>query len=60
LNTLLNPAMLVCIKVVRLNTGGIPATETNINVQMMLHYVNQNGPCAGYKYDQRPGLALKK
>ena len=37
-----------------------PATETDINVQMMLHYVDQNGPCAGYKYDQRPGLALRK
>jgi len=37
-----------------------PATETDINVQMMLHYVNQNGPCAGYKYDQRPGLSLRK
>ena len=37
-----------------------PATETDINVQMMLHYVNQNGPCAAYKYDQRPGLGLRK
>jgi alkylated DNA repair dioxygenase AlkB len=37
-----------------------PATDTDINVQMMLHYVNQNGPCAGYKYDQRPGLSLRK
>lgn len=37
-----------------------PATETDINVQMMLHYVNQNGPNAGYKYDQRQGLSLKK
>jgi hypothetical protein len=37
-----------------------PATDTDINVQMMLHYVDQNGPCAAYKYDKRPGLALRK
>jgi hypothetical protein len=37
-----------------------PATETDINVQMMLHYVNQNGPYSNYKYDQRPGLGLRK
>lgn len=37
-----------------------PATETDINVQMMLHYVRQDGPNASYKFDRRPGLGLKK
>lgn len=36
-----------------------PATETKVNVQMMLHYVNQDGPNAAYKYDQRSGLSEK-
>lgn len=33
-----------------------PATDTEVNVQFMLHYVNQNGPNAHYKFDQRPGV----
>jgi hypothetical protein len=37
-----------------------PATDTDINVQMMLHYVNQNGPNADHKFDRRPGLSLRK
>lgn len=37
-----------------------PAIDTDINVQMMLHYVRQNGPNADYKFDKRPGLALRK
>jgi hypothetical protein len=37
-----------------------PATETDINVQMMLHYVRQDGPNADHKFDKRPGLGLKK
>ena len=38
----------------------VPATDTDINVQMMLHYVNQNGPNADHKFDTRPGLSLRK
>lgn len=34
------------------------ATDTDINVQMMLHYVNQNGPNASYKLDRRPQISL--
>ncbi|MGH7782075.1 MAG: hypothetical protein ACREQR_19840 [Candidatus Binataceae bacterium] len=26
--------------------------------QVFLHYVDQNGPCADWKYDKRPGLAI--
>lgn len=37
-----------------------PATETDVNVQFMLHYVKQDGPNADYKFDKRPGLGLKK
>jgi hypothetical protein len=37
-----------------------PATDTDINVQMMLHYVNQKGPSANYRYDKRPALGLSK
>lgn len=35
------------------------ATETDINVQIMLHYVNQNGPYADHKFDRRLGLSLR-
>lgn len=34
------------------------AVDTNINVQVMLHYVNKNGPNAGYKFDERESLGL--
>lgn len=34
------------------------ATETDINVQIMLHYVNKNGPYAEYKYDCRDKLSV--
>jgi hypothetical protein len=30
--------------------------DQDITVQFMLHYVNQNGPNAEYKWDKRPGL----
>jgi hypothetical protein len=30
--------------------------DTDINVQFMLHFVNKQGPNAGYKWDKRPGL----
>jgi len=36
------------------------AINTDINVQVMLHYVDKNGPCTGYKFDQRPSLGLRK
>ena len=34
------------------------AIDTDINVQVMLHYFNKNGPNAGYKFDQRQALGL--
>jgi len=34
------------------------AVDTELNVQIMLHYVNQNGPNAAFKWDKRPGLGL--
>jgi hypothetical protein len=36
------------------------AIDIDINVQVMLHYVNKNGPNTGYKFDQRQSLGLKK
>lgn len=33
-------------------------TETDINVQVMLHYVRQDGPNAHHKFDQRQNLGL--
>lgn len=36
------------------------AVDTDINVQVMLHYVDKNGPNAGYKLDKRASLGLKK
>lgn len=34
------------------------AVDTDFNVQVMLHYVDKNGPSAGYKFDARPALGL--
>jgi hypothetical protein len=34
------------------------AVDTDINVQVMLHYVDKSGPNAGYKFDTRPSLGL--
>lgn len=34
------------------------AVDTDINVQIMLHYVDKNGPNAGYKFDGRTSLAI--
>jgi hypothetical protein len=36
------------------------ANETDINVQMMLHYVDQKGPSAHHKFDKRATLGLRK
>ena len=30
------------------------------NAQVFLHYVDQNGPYAEFKYDKRPGLSFKR
>lgn len=30
--------------------------DQDVTVQFMLHYVNQDGPCAEYKFDKRPGI----
>jgi len=37
----------------------LPALETDVNVQFMLHYVRQDGPNADHKFDKRPRLGLK-
>lgn len=34
------------------------AIDTEINVQFMMHYVDQNGPNAAFKWDKRPALGL--
>jgi hypothetical protein len=34
------------------------AIDTELNAQIMLHYVNQNGPNASFKWDQRLGLGM--
>ena len=36
------------------------AVDTDFNVQVMLHYVNKNGPNAGHKFDHRQTLGLNK
>ena len=36
------------------------AVDTDFNVQVMLHYVDKNGPNAGYKFDKRASLGLDK
>ena len=36
------------------------AKETDVNVQVMLHYVNAKGPNADFKFDRRPSLSVKK
>lgn len=30
--------------------------DQDVTVQFMIHYVNQDGPYAGYKWDKRPGI----
>ena len=34
------------------------ADKTEVNAQFMLHYVDQEGPNAGYKFDRRPELGM--
>lgn len=34
--------------------------EGEQNAQVFLHYVDQNGPHAEYKYDKRPGLSFER
>lgn len=34
--------------------------DTEINAQIMLHYVDKNGPNAGYKFDKRAKLGLNR
>lgn len=36
------------------------AVDTEINVQFMMHYVDQNGPNAEFKWDKRPRLGLER
>jgi hypothetical protein len=35
------------------------AVDTDINVQVMLHYVDKNGPNAMYKFDERSSIGVK-
>lgn len=35
------------------------AEHTDINVQIMLHYVDKNGPNVGYKFDRRASLGVR-
>ena len=37
-----------------------PAVETDVNVQVMLHYVDKYGPNAAYKFDQRQSLGTMR
>jgi hypothetical protein len=36
------------------------AVDTDFNVQVMLHYVDKNGPNAGHKFDKRVSLGISK
>ena len=36
------------------------AVDTELNVQVMLHYVDKNGPNAMYKFDERSALGLRR
>jgi hypothetical protein len=36
------------------------AVDTDVNVQVMLHYINKNGPNAGHKFDKRVSLGSSK
>jgi hypothetical protein len=36
------------------------SVDTDVNVQVMLHYVDKNGPNAGYKFDKRESLGLNR
>lgn len=36
------------------------AVDTDFNIQVMLHYVDKNGPNAGFKFDKRAALGLNK
>jgi len=36
------------------------AVDTVFSIQVMLHYVDKNGPNAGYKFDERVSLGLNK
>lgn len=35
-----------------------PLKQDNLNVQFMLHYVNQDGPYSNYKFDKRQALGF--
>lgn len=34
------------------------ADKTEVNAQITLHYVDQNGPYVDYKFDKRPGIGM--
>ena len=53
---ILNPGDAVIYKGCDVTHWREVADKTEINVQFMLHYVDQNGPNAEYKYDKRPSL----
>lgn len=37
-----------------------PLPKDDLNVQFMLHYVNQDGPYLDYKFDKRQGLGFER
>lgn len=54
----LNPGDAVVYKGCEAKHWRAPLKADQLNVQFMLHYVNKNGPHAGYKFDTRPNLGF--
>ena len=55
---LLNPGDAVVYKGCEVTHWRRKLPKGHINVQFMLHYVDKNGPHAGYKFDKREALGL--
>lgn len=58
LEVLLNPGDAVIYKGCEVLHWRDPLQGEHPNVQFMLHYVDQNGPYADYKFDTRPALGF--
>lgn len=52
----LNPGDMVVYKGCEVTHWRNTMVECDSNTQFMLHYVDQNGPYADFKWDKRPGL----
>jgi hypothetical protein len=57
-NFLLEPGDAVVYKGCEVTHWRDVADKTEVNAQFMLHYVDQNGPHASYKFDNRAGLGV--